>query len=195
MPSLSPTTLHTPRLLLRPFTPADAAEAARLAGDREVASTTLRIPHPYDAAMAADWIATHEQLRARGVGAVFAMVERRGDALVGSIGLTIECDASRAELGYWVGKPYWGRGYATEAAGALLRYAFDDLALNRVFAMYFSRNPASGRVMQKLGMTYEGRLRGHDRKWGVFEDVEIYGILASEWRASALVGGAGGEHS
>jgi RimJ/RimL family protein N-acetyltransferase len=143
--------------------------------------------------MAADWITTHEDLRARGVGAVFAVVEREGGALVGSIGLTIESDDARAELGYWLGKPYWGRGYATEAAEALLRYAFEELGLNRVFAMYFSRNPASGRVMQKLGMTYEGRLRAHDRKWGVFEDVEVYGILADEWRVR--VHGTGGEEA
>jgi [ribosomal protein S5]-alanine N-acetyltransferase len=84
-------------------------------------------------------------------------------------------------MGYWIGVPYWGRGYCTEAAGALLAHAFGPLGLHRVHATHLTRNPASGRVMQKLGMRHEGRMREHFLKWGVFEDVERYGILDREW--------------
>ena len=90
---------------------------------------------------------------------------------------------ANAEMGYWIGKPYWNRGYGTEAAGGVLRYAFEQLGLNRVYAAHFRRNPASGRIMQKIGMTYEGCLRQHIKKWDTFEDMEYYGILRSEYLA------------
>jgi [ribosomal protein S5]-alanine N-acetyltransferase len=84
-------------------------------------------------------------------------------------------------LGYWIGKPYWGRGFCTEAARAVLRYAFTELGLNRVHAYHFHHNPASGRVLQKIGMTHEGLLRQHVKKWGQFIDNELYSILRSEF--------------
>ncbi len=174
--------LETRRLLLRPFVLADAADVSRLAGERDIAANTLSIPHPYDQTMAREWIVTHEAGFARGDGVVLAISERDTGALRGAIGLRLDVAHARAEMGYWVGKPYWGKGYCTEAARAVLRYAFDELGLNRVHAAHFSRNVASGRVLQKIGMTHEGRLREHVRKWGVFEDVEVYGITAQEWR-------------
>lgn len=175
-------TIETPRLVLRPFTLADAPDVCRLAGEREVADTTLTIPHPYEAEMAEAWIAGHEEQFAQGAGMTCAMTEREGGVLVGAIGLVLQPAHRRAEMGYWVGTPYWGQGYCTEAARAVLAYAFEVLALHRVWACHFARNPASGRVMQKIGMTREGRLREHLNRWGRFEDVETYGILAAEWR-------------
>ena len=88
----------------------------------------------------------------------------------------------QAELGYWVGKPYWGKGFCTEAAQAVLAYAFNELALIRVYARYLARNPASGRVMQKLHMQYEGTLRQHTKKWEQYEDYVFYGLLENEWQ-------------
>ena len=95
----------------------------------------------------------------------------------------IGCDADnrRAEAGYWLGEPYWGRGYATEALGALLAFAFTTLELNRVGARHFGSNPASGRVMEKCGMRREGVLREYILKNGAFEDAVCCGILKSEW--------------
>ena len=87
----------------------------------------------------------------------------------------------QAELGYWIGKPFWGRGYCTEAAQALLRYAFTELGLVRVHSCHFARNPASGRVMQKIGMVKEGCRRQHVKKWDKLEDLELYGVLKQEW--------------
>ncbi|HEU4642251.1 MAG TPA: GNAT family N-acetyltransferase [Gemmatimonadaceae bacterium] len=174
-------TLDTSRLVLRPFTLADAPAVQRLAGAREVADTTLTIPHPYEAGMAEEWIGMHEAQFAAGEGVTFAITERDGGALVGAIGLTVQPAHARAELGYWLGTPYWGRGYCTEAARAVLGHAFDALALHRVWACHFARNPASGRVLQKIGMTREGCLRGHIEKWGRFEDVEMYGVIGEEW--------------
>jgi RimJ/RimL family protein N-acetyltransferase len=112
----------------------------------------------------------------------FALVLRRSNELIGAIGLRVEAQHARAELGYWVGLRYWGQGYCTEAGYAVLDYGFNTLGLARIHASHFTRNPASGRVMQKLGMRHEGSLRQHVRKRDVFEDLEIYAILRSEFR-------------
>jgi RimJ/RimL family protein N-acetyltransferase len=129
--------------------------------------------------MAESWIATHASLWDRGSGVVWAVVRRQDDRLIGACGLTIERDHDRAELGYWIGKPYWGNGYATEAAAALVRYAFAS-GLNRVMARHFRGNVASGRVMQKIGMRQEGVMRQHIRRWGQLEDIVIYAVLAGD---------------
>lgn len=111
---------------------------------------------------------------------VFAVTLRASSELVGACGLHGRQTGATAELGYWIGKPFWGRGYATEAARAVVAYGFDTLGLHRVFAMAYSRNPTSSRVLEKLGMRWEGRLREHIEKWGHFEDADVWGILAGE---------------
>jgi RimJ/RimL family protein N-acetyltransferase len=176
-------TLETERLLLRPFTAHDAADVQRLAGVRAIADTTLNIPHPYKDGVAEDWIATHASSFESGTFANFAITQRDGGDLVGAIGLAIERRFDRAEIGYWIGVPYWRRGYCTEAAGAVVAYGFSTLGLNRIHANHLARNPASGRVMQKLGMMHEGIARGHVLKWGIYEDLVLYGLLKETWLA------------
>lgn len=177
-------TLETERLILRPFVLSDAPEVQRLAGDREIAATTTNVPHPYEEGMAEEWIASHRERFESGTLAAFAIVVREGNTLVGAISLTIQGKHARAELGYWLGKVYWNRGFCTEAARAVVRYGFQTLGLNRIHASHFARNPASGRVMEKVGMTREGCLRQHVRKWDAFEDLVIYGIVKGEHTAS-----------
>jgi RimJ/RimL family protein N-acetyltransferase len=175
--------LETPRLILRPFTLSDARDVQHLAGDREIASTTLNVPHPYEDGMAEQWIGTHQEKYERGELVNFAIVRRADNALLGAIGLRITQQHAHAELGYWLGKPYWNAGYCTEAAHVVVAYGFERLGLQRIHASHMTRNPASGRVMQKLGMRYEGCLRQHVNKWEVFEDLALYGILQSEYVA------------
>ena len=172
--------LTTTRLVLRPLTLADAADVQRLAGDRAVAETTATIPHPYPDGAAEAWIGTHADRYARGAGVVFGIERLEDGALVGAIGLEINAEMQRAELGYWIGVPYWNQGYCTEAALAVVRFAFDVLGLRRVFAQHYGRNPASGRVMDKVGMRHEGTLRQHTVKWGTIDDMEVYGVLRGE---------------
>lgn len=174
-------TLTTARLLLRPFVASDAPAVERLAGAWEVADTTLRIPHPYPAGSAAAWIAEHETAWNAGQRLPLAVARAEApDELVGSIALAIDAEHSRGELGYWIGVPFWGHGYATEAARAVVSFAFTSLGLNRVQARHFLRNPASGRVLEKIGMRLEGVHRQAYRRWGRFEDVAVYAILAAE---------------
>jgi [ribosomal protein S5]-alanine N-acetyltransferase len=173
--------LHTERLLLRPFGETDAGDVQRLAGDPDISKTTLHVPYPYEDGMAEAWISTHGEAAAAGTNVVYASVRAEDDALVGSINCAIDSRHRRGELGYWVGKPFWGQGYGTEAASALLDFCFERLNLNRVHAHYLAGNPGSGRVMEKIGMQYEGTLREHIEKDGKLFDLVVYGILRSEW--------------
>jgi len=173
--------LATTRLTLRAFEAADGGRVRRLAGDFAVADTTLNVPHPYMPGMAEEWIATHRRGFAAGELVVLA-IERTDDAeLLGAISLQVERAFARANLGYWIGQPFWNSGYCTEAAAAVVRYAFTDIALHRVFASHLQRNPASGRVMRKLGMVQEGTLREHTIKWDRRENLVVYGLLRHEW--------------
>ena len=171
--------IATDRLLLRPFVLDDAPAVQRLASAYEIAENTLLIPHPYPEGAAAEWIAKQPTSADHHV---FAITLRDGGDVIGAIGLEAHPERGRGEIGYWVGVPYWNRGYVTEAARAVIGFGFESLGLHRIFAMHFTRNPASGRVMQKLGMKHEGSLREHEKKWDVYVDVEVYGILHTEWR-------------
>jgi ribosomal-protein-alanine N-acetyltransferase len=172
--------LETARLRLRPFGPPDAGQLQKLAGVRAVAAGTLHIPHPYALSDAVEWIASRPQALESG-NIVYAITLQSSAELIGAIGLVLRPEHDKGEIGYWIGEPYWGRGFATEAAGAVIAYGFEILGLNRLFAIHFARNPASGRVLEKNGMRHEGSLRQDIRKWDEYVDVEVYGILRSEW--------------
>lgn len=174
-------TLTTPRLILRPFQLADAKEVQRLAGDYAIAKTTLNVPHPYEDGMAETWIQAQQQEFENGTHVVFAITHRVQHYLIGAIGLSnIKKEFDTAELGYWIGVPHWNNGYGTEATAAIIKYGFTDLNLNRIYAHHFQQNPASGRIMQKVGMTHEGQLRQHVKKWDRYIDIEVYGILKDD---------------
>ncbi len=175
-------TLETARLILRPFTTYEAPAVARLAGRREIADTTLSIPPPYSKEQAKAWVSRIADYWSQGKAIVFAIVTKRDMQLVGAVGLRdIDREHSQTEMGFWIGVESWGHGYATEAANAALDFGFQTLGLNRIYAHHMLRNPASGRVLEKIGMKREGLLRERVRKWGIFEDVAILAILKKEW--------------
>jgi [ribosomal protein S5]-alanine N-acetyltransferase len=181
-----PPILETSRLLLRPFALQDAPTLAQLAGRREIADTTISIPHPYTEEQAQCWIADSADLYAQGKAIVFGMQLKEEGSLIGAVGLRdIDDEHSLAEMGFWVAVERWGQGYATEAARTALAYGFEQLGLNRIYAHHMVKNPASGRVLARIGMKQEALLRQRVRKWGVFEDVVLMVILRAEW-AEAL---------
>jgi [ribosomal protein S5]-alanine N-acetyltransferase len=177
-------TLITTRLLLRPFSTADAEAVQNLAGDSEVAAATLTIPHPYPIEAALTWISSHEAESLEGRGETFAVIRRSDSRLVGGIGLSYRSKHRRAELGYWIGRPFWRQGFATESVQSVLQFAFATLGANRVFAAVIEGNVASGRVLRKAGMTLEGVLRQHVLKDGMYRSLEHYGIVADEYRSA-----------
>jgi len=163
---------------------ADAPRVQHLAGERAVAQFTLNIPHPYPDGVAEKWIASHQPKYEKGELVNFAITRRPDGLLIGAVGLALNPAHARAEIGYWIGTPYWGQGYCTEAARAVVDYGFDVLRVNRIQSRHFAANPASGRVMQKLGMSPEGCLRQYVRKDGPFADMVLYGLLRSDDRPS-----------
>ena len=142
--------LETERLVLRPFALADATRVQQMCNDDAVASTVLNMPHPYPEGAAEKWIATHADCFRQGTEVTLAITLKPAGTVVGSIGLSVNKAHKRGELGYMVAREDWNHGYCTEAARALMEYGFTVLGLNRIQAMHFPRNPASGRVMQKL---------------------------------------------
>jgi len=180
-------TLHTKRLILRPFALTDAPELQRLAGAPEIAATTLSIPYPYPNGLAEMWIKGHPAMFETGNGVAFAITRQRDTTLVGCVGLQCDVANRNAELGYWIGVPYWNRGYATEAARIVVAFGFAYFGLHRIKASYFGSNPASGRVMEKIGMRYEGRRREQLFKEGRgFEDAVEYGILSTDFTRQGM---------
>lgn len=141
--------LVTERLVLRAPRGHDAAAIASLANDKRIAVNTARIPFPYGLDDAERFIASANE---RDGGAAF-VIAREGD-LIGGCGVDLRDDGP--EIGYWLGVPYWGCGYATEAVRALIDYAFDDLQHEALAAGARVSNPASRRVLEKCGFQWTG---------------------------------------
>lgn len=172
--------LTTARLTLRPFTLFDAPATQPLAGSIEVARYTTNMPHPYLDGMAEAWITDQAGVFTSGKGLQWAITESANGHFCGTIGLFIqECDG--AVFGYWLGEEFWGKGYTSEAAKAISGFGFSHFKVNCIYAFHYSGNEASGRVMQKVGMKYEGTLRQHLKRWDRYFDAVYYAILASEW--------------
>jgi [ribosomal protein S5]-alanine N-acetyltransferase len=176
-------TLYTDRLILRPFQRSDGPRVQLLAGDELVAATTLNLPHPYTEGLAEEWIATHEDEFIQRKSVINAICLKEDEKLIGAIGLMLKPEHDLGELGYWIGVPYWNNGYCTEACKAVMEYGFMTFGLNKIFANYFEGNEASGKVMKKLGMQYEARLRQHVKHWGKYKDLVTYGMLREEFLA------------
>jgi ribosomal-protein-alanine N-acetyltransferase len=179
-------TLETERLILRPYRLEDAAELQRLIGERDVVSTMTNVPHPYEDGIAEEWISDRKESFEKGKTVDLAITHRQEGYLIGGISLNdIDRQSERAEIGYWLGKPYWRQGYGTEAARAIVKYGFETLGLNRISGKHFVRNPASGHILQKIGMQHEGHQQQAFKKWGRFEDWELYGIVKSDYEKAA----------
>ena len=142
--------LETKRLALRMPRLEDAKTMVALANDRRIAENTARIPHPYKLADAENFISGTN----KGLADAVFLITLRGDTVIGACGVTALDD--QAELGYWLGVPHWGQGYATEALHAVIDYAFTDLAHEALSAGARVTNPASRRVLEKCGFQWTG---------------------------------------
>jgi [ribosomal protein S5]-alanine N-acetyltransferase len=159
---------------IRSWRASDRDSLARHANDREIwINLRDRFPHPYTPADADAWLALAPELRPETNFAIAV----DGEA-VGGIGLALQEDVHRrsAEIGYWLGREYWGRGIATEALRATTEWGFAHLDLCRIYAAVFAWNPASARVLEKAGYALEGRLRRNVTKAGRTTDQWLYAI-------------------
>ena len=171
------TELHTTRCLLRPWLTEDAPLVPPIADTRDISwNTSFRFPHPYDEAAARTMIswARTDAGTAKWQFAIFLDGE-----LIGGCG-TIRGDdvhAHTAVVGYWLDKGHWGRGLATETVGEMVRYMREETDIEQLTATGFGWNPASRRVLEKIGFQEEGLRRGVVKKWGKTTDLWIYGLL------------------
>ncbi len=175
--------LETERLLLRPLAEEDASAIQVIAGDRQIADTTISIPHPLDIDGTRQWITAKLKEVEAGHARHWVMVARQTQEMVGSILLRdIDNEHHLAELGFWIGRNWWGKGYTTEALRRVVRFGFTDLDMNRLYAFHMVRNPASGAVLAKAGFQQEGIMRQRVCKWGKFEDVVVQAVILDDWR-------------
>jgi len=176
-----PPVIETERLLLRPFSVEDSTFVKDNAGSEEVYRNTMGMPHPYLEENAVEWIASHSLKFYQGKGLELAIILKSGE-LIGVVGLSISKTHNRGELGYWVGKAYWNNGYCSEAAAAMLKYAFKEIGLHKITSRHFLHNPASGRVLEKIGFTKEGILRDEYRKDDKYLTASVYGLLKTDFQ-------------
>ena len=173
--------IKTERLILRTFDLSDSKRVQELAGNIKIAETTLNVPYPYEDGMAESWIAIHENNFNNGNGITYAVVKKDTRELIGVVSLMgINNIHKKAELAYWMGVPYWGNGYCTEACQAIIQFGFENTNLNKIYALSFEDNIGSWRVMEKLGMEYEGIRRQDVIKNGIAMDSRSYSILREE---------------
>jgi RimJ/RimL family protein N-acetyltransferase len=165
--------IETERLVLRPWRTGDEEALVRHANNRKVwINLRDRFPHPYTLQDARDWIARHA---ADPEPVPNMAIEHAGEA-IGGIGLMPMEDVARfnAEVGYWLGEAFWGRGFAAEALAGFTGYVFESFPVERLEAWVFATNPASARVLEKAGYEYEATLRRSAFKDGQFLDCHLY---------------------
>ncbi|MBS4206319.1 GNAT family N-acetyltransferase [Lederbergia citrea] len=173
--------LETERLTLQPFKKEDAIRIRDLANDKELASI-LGLPHPYELKYAEDWIAIQSDQIEEGVEFPLTITFKELNELIGTITIRIDKSNNKGELGYWIGKDYWGKGFATEAVKRIIDFGFSQLNLNKIWASALARNIASKIVLEKAGLQKEGTLRQNRLLQNEYEDVDIYGLLKIEYK-------------
>ena len=147
--------LETKRLTLRAFTIEDAQRVQLLAGSDKIADVTSNIPHPYPDGLAEEWILSHKPEWNEGKSAIYAITIKPTGEVAGAISI-ISIENGQGIVGYWLGDEYWNKDICTEACKELVKFGFNKLGLTRLRADHLSRNPASGRVLQKSGFVHIG---------------------------------------
>lgn len=183
LPSID-TRLTTPRLTLRAPTDSDAARIHECCAPRDMARMMLRVPHPYPAGAALEFVRGARSRWEKGEGCTFMCEEHEGGRVVACAGLEVTPEHQHAELGYWVAMECWGEGYATEASRAVVAFGFEQLGLRRIHAGHYAHNPASGRVLAKIGFRHEGLRPRHIRRLDEFVDLVLMGMLREDWDAA-----------
>ncbi len=160
---------ETQRLYFRRFTYKDTGRLAYLFNDLDVTKYFSSLPFPYKESHAKEWISHQNENFKKDLVYDFAIVDKSDDRIIGSISMFNIPKHKKTSIGYMIGKDYWGKGYATEALKAVIEYAFSEKGYHKVSAQHIEDNAASGRVMQKAGMIFEGK-----RVDEVYKDQKFY---------------------
>ena len=172
--------ISTARLLLKPLHKDQADMLCALANGPKIADNTANIPSPYTLQIAQDFIARTEEKYRSGLLSLGMHLHETGE-LIGVVSLRLSAAHGSGHLGGWVAAHCRNQGYAAEAAVGVTDFGFSELALHRVGSQCFSRNKESARVMEKIGLQYEGCMCGAFLKNGVHEDMLLYGVVRTEW--------------
>ncbi|RKR82129.1 RimJ/RimL family protein N-acetyltransferase [Mucilaginibacter gracilis] len=176
--------IETPRLLLSALKAADLPQIVQHASNRQVSRYTMSLPYPYTEADALGLI--HKAYHGfQDNNRYLFGIRLKAGQLIGVVGLQLEKAFKRAELNFWIGEPYWGKGLTTEAVRAAVHYGFSHLGLRKVTSTYMALNPASGKVMENCGMKREGELAEHVCKAGIFYDIVLYGLVIKDYQGLA----------
>ncbi|MFZ4930611.1 GNAT family N-acetyltransferase [Chryseobacterium sp. Mn2064] len=168
-------TIETERLILSQLQEKDIPFIVEYLQHRIYSDLTSNIPYPYTEDDAKFWLKISREAFESNSGYTFAIRDKE-DHIIGAIGLHDRED-DKAELGYWIGISYWNKGYVTEAAKAIVDFGFKELEINKIFATHFPHNPASGRIMEKIGMEKEAVLKQHIKKDGEYYDLTMYSVF------------------
>lgn len=175
--------LTTPRLTLRRMMVLDTEDMYEYAGRPDVTKYLTWLPHP-DREYTREYLQYLGNRYAAGMFYDWAVVYEPDCKMVGSCGFTaFNCSSDSAEVGYVLNPSYWGKGIATEALSRVLEFGFEELGLHRIEAKFIEENERSRRVMEKVGMTFEGVMREGMLIKGVYRNIGICSILASEWKS------------
>lgn len=170
-------TLATNRLILRAPTLNDLSDIVNHINNPKIADATATIPHPYKQENAVSWVKMAAEGFEKKELYIFGIQHQKVGELIGGIGLHLNPTHHQAELGYWLSEIYWNQGMMTEAMASVINFGFEKLNLHKIYAIHFTKNPASGRTMIKNGMIQEGLRRDHVLKNNEFRDIAEYGIL------------------
>lgn len=172
--------IETKKLFLTELKAEDIPEIVKYASNKNISNFTQNIPFPYSEKDAVFWINMANQGFENGHQYTFAIRTKERNNFIGGIGLNIERKYKRAEIGYWIAKPFWGKGYATEATKSIIEFGFKNLDLNKFTSSYLAKNPASGKVMENSGMKKEGELKEHIFKNSEYHDLILYGLTKKQ---------------
>ncbi|CAM3346519.1 GNAT family N-acetyltransferase [Elizabethkingia occulta] len=170
-----PLKIETERLILSPLEESDIPLITEYLQEKIISDNTSNIPHPYTESDAQIWIKMSDDALVAKTGYTFAIREKDGK-IIGAIGLHDRAD-DKAELGYWIAVPFWNKGYATEAASAILNFGIKELKFHKIYATHFLHNPASGKIMEKIGMQKEAVLKQHVKKGNEYLDLQMYSLI------------------
>ncbi|AYZ14600.1 GNAT family N-acetyltransferase [Chryseobacterium arthrosphaerae] len=170
--------IETERLILSQLEEKDIPFITEYLQHRIYSDLTSNIPYPYTENDAIFWLKMSKEAFENKSGYTFG-IRNKEEELIGAIGLH-DRDDDKAELGYWIGIPYWNKGYVTEAARAIVDFGFKELGLNKIYATHFFHNPASGKIMEKIGMEKEAVLKQHAKKDEEYFDLAMYSIFRNK---------------
>ncbi|UCE74784.1 MAG: GNAT family N-acetyltransferase [Methanomassiliicoccales archaeon] len=174
--------LQTHRFILRPLTEDDAGDLYKNVKEYDIARWLVNLPYPYPDDGAIKYIKQCQELMKKGESYELAIQLKSTEEVIGVMAFVrVDKKHKNAELGYWTAKKYWSQGIATEAGMRILEFGFDVLNLERIYSKCFCENTASKRVMEKLGMAYEGKSRHEVFKENRFIDLFYYAIIREDW--------------